>query len=164
MQAERKAWRKERPEHFVAKPQLREDGTTNLFVWDIKVPAKPQSVWAPALLSATMTFSKDYPEKPPKVNFAPIGGEPIFHPNVYVDGGVCMSIINPEGSRHHYGDGGTWQPTLSIKAVLLALQSFLDEATSRAAGREEPYKLFNDNKAEYAKRVKAQVGKVEHYE
>ena len=37
LQAERKAWRKERPEHFVAKPQLRPDGTSNLFVWDIKV-------------------------------------------------------------------------------------------------------------------------------
>ena len=111
-----------------------------------------------------MTFSSDYPEKPPKVKFLPIDGQPIFHPNVYTDGGVCMSIINPEGSTHHYGSGGTWTPTLSIKAVLLALQSFLDEATSRASGREEAYRLFNNNKPEYDKRVKQQVAKVEHYE
>lgn len=129
--AERKAWRKDRPEHFVAKPQTRPDSSANLFVWDIVIPGKPGSVWAPGLYPATMTFTADYPEKPPVIKFKPIKGQPLFHPNVYTDGGVCMSIINPEGSRHHYGSGGTWKPAISIKQVLLALQMFLDEATSR---------------------------------
>ena len=93
------------PEHFIAKPTQRPDGTSNLFVWDIVVPAKPGSVWAPGLFPATMTFTQDYPEKPPTVKFKPIKGQPLFHPNVYTDGGVCMSIINPEGSRHAYGTG-----------------------------------------------------------
>lgn len=163
LQAERKNWRKDRPENFVAKPSTRADGTSNLFVWDIIIPAKPSSLWAPGLFPATMTFSADYPEKPPTVKFKPIAGQPLFHPNVYTDGGVCMSIINPEGSRHHYGSGGTWKPSLTIKQVLLALQTFLDEATSLAAGREEAYRLFTHNKDEYAKRVRAQVEKVEQY-
>ena len=99
----------------------------------------------------------------PTVKFLPINGQPLFHPNVYTDGGVCMSIINPEGSTHHYGKGGTWKPSISIKQVLLALQQFLDEATSRAAGREEAYRLFNHDKPEYARRVKQQVALVEQY-
>jgi ubiquitin-protein ligase len=112
---------------------MKADGSSNLFEWQCKIPAKPSSIWAPGLFSATMTFASDYPNQPPKVRFHLIDGKPLFHPNVYVDGGVCMSIINPEGSSHAYGKGGTWKPTMNIKQVLLALQMFLDEATSLCA-------------------------------
>ena len=112
---ERKNWRKDHPPNFVAKPQLRPDGTSNLMKWDIKIPARPASAWYPGILSAEMSFDTDYPMKPPSVRFLPIGGKPIFHPNVYLDGKVCLSIINPEGSTHAYGKGGTWKPSINIK-------------------------------------------------
>jgi ubiquitin-protein ligase len=54
-----------------------------------------------------MSFTKDYPERPPSVRFHPIKGEPLYHPNIYLDGMVCLSIINPPESRHGYGKGGT---------------------------------------------------------
>jgi len=150
-------WRKDHPPHFVAKPSTRSDGSSNLFEWDIKIPARPQSYWYPGIYSGKMTFTRDYPERPPKVTFNKIAGEPLYHPNVYLDGGVCLSIINPPESNHHYGRGGTWKPNIDIKQVLLALQLFLDEATSLAAGREESYRLYQTNRAEYERRVKRQV-------
>ena len=161
LQNERKNWRKDHPPGFVAKPSTNADGTSNLFVWNVKVPARSSSIWAPGLFSATMTFPEEYPHKPPKVKFDKIDGQPLFHPNVYLDGGVCLSIINPEGSTHAYGKGGTWSATLNIQQVLLALQTFLDEAQSLAAGRQEPYQLYHNNRAEYERRVKLQVAKVE---
>ena len=90
-----------------------------------------------------------------------IDGKPIFHPNVYTDGGVCLSIINPEGSSHGYGKGGTWEATMNIKIVVLALQNFLDEATGLAAGRSEEHRLWKDNPKEFERRVKLQVAKAE---
>lgn len=102
-------WRKDHPPHFVAKPSTRSDGSSNLFEWDIKIPARPQSYWYPGIYSGKMTFTRDYPERPPKVTFNKIAGEPLYHPNVYLDGGVCLSIINPPESNHHYGRGGTWK-------------------------------------------------------
>ena len=164
LQAERKDWRKEHPPHMVAKPANRPDGTANLLEWDIKVPGKPGSVWAPGLFSGKMYFTEDYPNVPPKVKFDKIKGEPLFHPNVYTDGGVCLSIINPEGSTHAYGSGGTWKPSMNLKTVMTALQIFLDEATSRAGGREEAYRLYNHDRKAYDKRVKQQVAAVEHYD
>ena len=80
---------------------------------------------------------------------------------MYLDGKVCLSIINPEGSRHGYGTGGTWTPTITIKQVLLALQQFLDEATGLAAGRIEEYQLYKNNRPEYERRVKMQVARAE---
>ena len=84
-----------------------------------------------------MEFTEDYPQKPPTVKFNKIDGQPLFHPNVYMHGGVCLSIVNPEGSTHAYGKGGTWQPSLTVRHVLCALQIFIDEPESRAAGRDE---------------------------
>ena len=108
-----------------------------------------------------MSFTKDFPQQPPKVKFNLIDGKPLFHPNVYKDGGVCLSIINPEGSTHGYGKGGDWVPTLTIKHVLEALQVFLDEATGLAAGRDEEYRLWKGDRPEYERRVKAQAAKCE---
>ena len=158
LQSERKAWRKDHPFGFVAKPRTLHDGSQDLFTWDVVVPARDGSVWAPARVPAVVKFSEDYPSTPPVVKFNKIAGRPIFHPNVFPDGRVCLSITNPnDGSRHHYGVGGTWQPSLSLKHVLLALQQFLDEVTSYAAGRELEYKLFTQDRPAYNRKVKEQV-------
>ena len=40
-----------------------------------------------------MTFPQDYPNKPPDVKFK----SEIWHPNVYPDGRVCISILHDAG-------------------------------------------------------------------
>ena len=104
-----------------------------------------------------MEFTEDYPQKPPTVKFNKIDGQPLFHPNVYMHGGVCLSIVNPEGSTHAYGKGGTWQPSLTVRHVLCALQIFIDEPESLASGRQEEDRLFRTDKAAYKQRVQEQV-------
>lgn len=37
-----------------------------------------------------MLFKDDYPSTPPKCKFDP----PLFHPNVYPSGTVCLSILD----------------------------------------------------------------------
>eukprot|EP00966_Prymnesium_polylepis_P327555 7383422-Prymnesium_polylepis.1 len=72
LQSERKAWRKDHPHGFVAKPLNRADATQDIYKWQVKIPGKENSPWKGALLSATMQFSADYPQKPPVVQFDPI--------------------------------------------------------------------------------------------
>ena len=47
---ERKDWRKDHPHGFIAKPSTTRDAkgdvTTNLRVWDCKIPGKPDTPWA----------------------------------------------------------------------------------------------------------------------
>uniref|UniRef100_A0A7S0LS53 UBC core domain-containing protein n=1 Tax=Coccolithus braarudii TaxID=221442 RepID=A0A7S0LS53_9EUKA len=158
---ERKAWRKDRPDGFIAKPASKSDGTNDLFKWELKIPAKIGSVWAPGLFSATMTFESNYPERPPAVSFHKIDGQVLFHPNIYPNGGVCLSIINPPESSHGYGKGGTWKPDITIKKVLLALQTFLDEPNVNSPAQQEAYRVYVNDRAEYDRRVKGQVALVE---
>lgn len=42
---ERKAWRKDHPFGFIAKPVQNPDGTRNLFVWECAIPGKKGTIW-----------------------------------------------------------------------------------------------------------------------
>lgn len=42
---ERKAWRKDHPFGFIAKPMKKPDGTLDLFTWDCAIPGKKNTIW-----------------------------------------------------------------------------------------------------------------------
>ena len=133
-----------------------------MLVWECKIPALQNSIWHPAILSATLKFTEEYPTRPPKVYLNPIKGEPVVHPNVFRDGHVCLSIVNQPESTHGYGRVGNWSPSISVKQILQALQVFLDGGDGFASGRRDIYDLFKHNREEYVRRVKLQVAKAEH--
>ena len=80
-----------------------------------QIPARESSVWYPGIYPGRLSFTTEYPERPPTFKFLPIDGKPLFHPNVFNDGKICMSIINPPESMHAYGKGGNWSVSVTIK-------------------------------------------------
>lgn len=65
-------------------------------------------------------FPSDYPHSPPKVKFCTNNGFIRFHPNLYKNGKVCLSILNT-------WKGEQWSGCQSIKSVLLTILSILDK-------------------------------------
>ena len=45
---------------------------------------------------------------------------PLFHPNVFPSGTVCLSILDEEKS---------WKPAITIKQILLGIQDLLNDPT-----------------------------------
>lgn len=64
-------------------------------------------------------FPYDYPFSPPKVSFLTTDRKTRFHPNLYVDGKVCLSILGTFS-------GPTWSATQSLSTILLSLLALLD--------------------------------------
>ncbi len=157
LQDERKAWRRDHPFGFHAKPVTRTDGTQDLLRWTFKIPTPVESIWYPAVVQGALVFTDDYPAVPPAVFFDKIADKPLFHPNVFPSGRVCLSIVNPTGSKHAYGDGGSWNPSLGIQTVLVCLQKSLDESSGYAEGSLEAYKLRTTDFDAYKRRVRDQV-------
>ena len=60
----------------------------------------------------------EYPFKPPKVIFQNRNHKFRFNPNLYVDGKVCISILNT-------WSGPQWTSCQSLKSILISLQSLL---------------------------------------
>jgi ubiquitin-conjugating enzyme E2 I len=73
---------------------------------------------------------------------------PLFHPNVYPSGTVCLSILNEEEG---------WKPAITIKEILLGIQMLLDEVNPESPAQADAYNLYKKDKAAYEKRVKQVV-------
>lgn len=146
LMAERKNWRKSRPFGFYARPDKKSDGSQDLFRWKCGIPGKDATDWAGGVYTMTMQFPEDYPNKPPKCVFTPV----LFHPNVYPSGTVCLSILNAEKD---------WRPGITVKQILLGVQDLLDEPNNADPAQEEPFRLFRDDRAAYAARIRSQATK-----
>ncbi|XP_065065752.1 SUMO-conjugating enzyme UBC9-B-like [Rhopilema esculentum] len=141
---ERKAWRKDHPFGFVAKPAKNEDGTLNMMQWECSIPGKKGTPWEGATYKLKITFKDDYPSTPPKCKFDP----PLFHPNIYPSGTVCLSLLDEDKD---------WRPAVTIKQILLGIQDLLNDPNIRDPAQAEAYSIFCQNRQEYEKRVRQQA-------
>ncbi|CAH1383043.1 hypothetical protein MTP99_007077 [Tenebrio molitor] len=141
---ERKAWRKEHPFGFVARPSKSPDGSLNLMNWECCIPGKKGTPWEGGNYKLRMLFKDEYPSIPPKCKFEP----PLFHPNVYPSGTVCLSLLDEEKD---------WRPAITIKQILLGIQDLLNEPNVKDPAQAEAYTIYCQNRLEYEKRVRAQA-------
>lgn len=70
---------------------------------------------------------------------------PLFHPNVYPSGTVCLSILNEEEG---------WKPAITIKQILLGIQDLLDDPNPESPAQADAYNLFRKDRAAYDKKIK----------
>ncbi|CAM9116763.1 unnamed protein product [Discosporangium mesarthrocarpum] len=143
---ERKAWRKDHPIGFYARPSRNEDSSSNIMKWNCGIPGPDNTDWAGGLYKVTMEFTDDYPSKPPKCKFVPA----LFHPNVYPSGTICLSILNEDEG---------WRPAITIKQMLMGIQDLLDAPNPHSPAQSDAYTLFVTNLPEYRRRVRAEAKK-----
>lgn len=92
----------------------------------------------------------DYPFSPPKVTFVTSDGITRFHPNLYVAGKVCLSILGT-------WSGPSWASIMSLSTVLLSIQSLLDNNPITNEPGWEKYTLADAKAANYADWVQHQL-------
>merc|ERR1740117_2330712 len=63
----------------------------NLFIWDIIISGPSDTLYEGGYFKAKMKFPNDYPNSPPELRFI----SRMWHPNIYEDGRVCISILHP---------------------------------------------------------------------
>lgn len=73
---------------------------------------------------------------------------PLFHPNVYPSGTVCLSILNEEEA---------WKPAITVKQIMLGIQDLLNDPNPESPAQAEAYNLFRRDRVEYEKRVRRVV-------
>merc|ERR1712066_112323 len=133
-----------------ARPIKKQDGTMNLMLWEFGIPGKKGTPWEGGLYKGQIIFKDDFPTTPPKVKFVP----PLFHPNVYPSGTVCLSILDEEKD---------WRPAITIKQILLGIQHLLAEPNASDPAQADAYNIFTTNATEYERRVRAQAQKFGAY-
>lgn len=85
-------------------------------------------------------FPDNYPFSPPVVTYLTNDGKMRYNPNLYINGKVCLSILNTWS-----GEG--WTSCQSIYSVLLALSSILNTnpLLNEPGIKENNYNIYNYN-------------------
>ncbi|CBK21190.2 uncharacterized protein [Blastocystis hominis] len=111
----------------------------DLFMWDAMISGPDDSPWEGGMFALQLRFSEDYPSVPPIVRFA----TPIFHPNVFSDGMVCLDIIKDK-----------WSPVNTVSMILTSIQSLLNDPNPNSPANSEAASLYVNNIREYKRRVR----------
>eukprot|EP00013_Stygamoeba_regulata_P000058 CAMPEP_0177630912 /NCGR_PEP_ID=MMETSP0447-20121125/1469_1 /TAXON_ID=0 /ORGANISM="Stygamoeba regulata, Strain BSH-02190019" /LENGTH=160 /DNA_ID=CAMNT_0019132361 /DNA_START=298 /DNA_END=780 /DNA_ORIENTATION=+ len=141
------------PEGVIAGP-INED---NFFEWEALITGPEGTPYEGGVFSATLKFPLDYPLNPPKMVFTC----PMWHPNIYVNGEVCISILHPPGEdpNHYERSEERWSPVLSVEKVLISVMSMLAEPNDESGANIEASKMWRTDRAEFERTVRETVKK-----
>lgn len=95
----------------------------NLYEWRVFIEGPKDTFYENGVFQLLMKFPVDYPMVPPVVTFT----SEFWHPNVYTDGKVCISILHPPGHDEMSGElpEERWLPTQTVTTILLSIISLL---------------------------------------
>ncbi|RAH86763.1 putative SUMO conjugating enzyme [Aspergillus japonicus CBS 114.51] len=131
---ELRKWRKKPLFGFYARPSRNRQGVRNMKKWECGIPGKAGLMWEGGLFKMMMVFPDEYPSKPPKCQFNP----PLFHPNIFPSGTVCLSV-------------------LSVKEILLGVQELLDNPNPESLAQSNPYHRLKKDPERYRKKIRKDV-------
>ena len=130
IQKELTEFNKEEPEGFTAGPV----DDSDMFKWEASLVGPENSPYEGGTFQLSMEFPKDFPFKPPKVEFT----TKVYHPNVKSTGTICLDILKD-----------AWSPDISVSKILMAIQNLLINPNIDHPLEPEIAKQYTDDRAKY---------------
>jgi len=122
----------------------------NIFVWDAYIQAPENCSFEYGVFKVQIKFPNSYPMSPPRIKFIkPV----IFHPNVYPDGTVCISILHSPGEDPFQYEKACerWTPSYGIDKVLLCIANLLAEPNIESPANVDAAKMYRDDRERFDK-------------
>lgn len=100
---------------------------------------------------ARMNFPKSYPQMPPKLQFT----SEMWHPNVYTDGTVCISILHEPGEDQfgYERPEERWLPVHTVETIMLSVISILSQPNADSPANLEAAKECRDTPELFKKKI-----------
>lgn len=99
-----------------------------------------EGFWKGATYEFSLSIPPTYPHDPPKVHC----NTKIFHPNINLEGGVCLNILRED-----------WRPVLDVNAVIYGLiQLFGHDVNSEDPLNREAAALLQTDRAQFERVVR----------
>ena len=127
-----------------------------LFKWDIGLMVvNSESAFNGGYFKAEMTFTDTYPFSPPTFKFL----RPIYHPNIYADGNLCISILHAPGDDEQSGElaNERWTPLQGVESVLRSILLLLDDPEISSPANVDAGVMYRNNRPLYNEKAKAAV-------
>lgn len=121
---------------------------TNFYHWNILLLGPGDTIFEGGVFKCIIEFPKEYPNRPPKFKFI----DNLFHPNIYPDGNVCISILHEGEDIYGYEHiSERWNPSHSVDSILMSIISMLSSPNFESPANVDASKLWQENFNEYKK-------------
>jgi len=128
----------------------------NLFEWVVYIQGPPGTEYEGGIFKALMNFPEEYPNAPPKMKFI----SDMWHPNVYPDGGVCISILHvPDPLNPQEREEETWRPIQTVESILVSVCSMISDPNFSSPANVDASVELRKKPQDYKKRVLKMVEK-----
>ncbi|XP_068090165.1 ubiquitin-conjugating enzyme E2 R1 isoform X2 [Hyperolius riggenbachi] len=89
----------------------------DLYNWEVAIFGPPNTFYEEGYFKAHLKFPIDYPYSPPTFRFL----TKMWHPNIYENGDVCISILHPPIDDPQSGElpSERWNPTQNVRKQVL---------------------------------------------
>ncbi|KAI1900461.1 hypothetical protein AGOR_G00050170 [Albula goreensis] len=134
---------------------------SDLYNWEVAIFGPPNTLYEGGYFKAHIKFPIDYPYSPPTFRFL----TKMWHPNIYENGDVCISILHPPVDDPQSGEPTSerWNPTQNVRTILLSVISLLNEPNTFSPANVDASVMFRkwrDSRGkdeEYAEIIRKQV-------
>ncbi|UJR21004.1 hypothetical protein I4U23_024104 [Adineta vaga] len=116
--------------------------TDNIFQWNAILDGPDDSLFEDASFVLTLKFPQDYPNHPPDVKFV----TKVFHPNIYMDGSICLDILQQR-----------WSASLDVSTLLVSIRSLLTDPNPASPANSEAAMLYQNHRRDYERRVREYI-------
>ena len=126
------------------------------YKWSVLFQGPEDTIFEGGFFKAILTFPEDFPQNPPEMKFI----TQMWHPNIYKDGKVCISILHPPGvdnMNELEKAEERWRPVLGVEQILISVISMLNEPNCNSPANVDASVMFRKNRKEYEKKVKQLV-------
>jgi ubiquitin-protein ligase len=122
----------------------------DLLNWKFTILGPYESPYEGGIYEGTIKFPSTYPTHPPVVQFT----SKLFHPNVYNDGKLCISILHEGNDLTGYEhEIERWRPVQNIRSIFLSIISLLNDPNPDSAANIDAAKMLRDDKKAYYKKI-----------
>ena len=128
----------------------------NFYKWSVVIFGPTETIYEGGFFRAILDFPEDYPNNPPKMQFT----TKMWHPNIYKDGRVCISILHPPGTdkfNEQEKAEERWRPSLGAEEILLSVISMLNDPNPDSPANIDAAVMFRNNREEYNSKVRSLV-------
>lgn len=128
----------------------------DLFKWTVFIAGPDGTPYEGGIFKSEMTFPDDYPNSPPKLKVL----SQFWHPNVYPDGNVCISILHtPDPMNPQESADETWRPIHTGESVLVSVLSMLSDPNYSSPANVDASVELRKKPEAFNKRVKELVAR-----
>lgn len=131
---------------------------SNVYDWEILIMGPDGTLFEGGFFKARLVFPKDFPNKPPKMTFQ----SEMWHPNIYENGEVCISILHDPGTdpnNLHETAEERWRPILGVEQILMSVISMLSDPNDESPANLDAAIQWRNDRAGFKKKVRQCVRK-----